>query len=141
VFYVGMAVDVDDLADVPVLAGLDQAHRDELAEWFDLEEVGDGRHITRQGSSGYAFYVVRSGRFTVEHDDQVVGRLERGAHFGEISILGDGRRSATVTADGDGSLLVLFGTRFRELQVASPEVAAALESSMRARLDRDAADG
>lgn len=134
-----MAVDVDDLAEVPVLAGLDQAHREELAEWFDLEEVGEGRHVTRQGSSGYAFYIVRSGRFTVEHDDEVVGHLERGDHFGEISILGSGRRTASVTAEGDGSLLVLFGTRFRELQVASPEVAAALELSMRERLERDAA--
>ena len=135
-----MPIDVSHLARVPVLATLDPKHLSELANWFEVEDVDDGRHLTTQGAAGYAFYVVDAGRFTVEHDGVVVRTLALGDHFGEISILGGGRRTATVTAQGPGRVLTLFGTRFRELQAASPEVAGALADSMRERLERDAAD-
>ena len=135
-----MAVDVALLQDVPVLADLDDAHRAELANWLDLDEVEAGRVLTRQGASGYAFYVVRSGELEVDHDGEVVGRLGPGDHLGEIALLGGGRRTATVRARTDATVLTLFGARFRELQSASPEVAAALEASMRQRLARDAGE-
>jgi CRP-like cAMP-binding protein len=57
-----------------------------------------------------------------------------GDYFGEMAILGDGRRMATVTATSDVTLFVLFGTEFRRLQKELPEIATRIESKMRERL-------
>jgi hypothetical protein len=48
----------------------------------------------------------------------------------EVAILGDGRRSATVTTTSPATLLVMFGTEFRRLQEAQPEIAARLDAAM-----------
>jgi CRP-like cAMP-binding protein len=48
--------------------------------------------------------------------------------------LGDGRRSATVTTTSPARLFVMFGTEFRQLQEAQPEVAAQLEAAMAERV-------
>jgi voltage-gated potassium channel len=54
--------------------------------------------------------------------------LGPGDYFGEVAILGDGRRSATVTTTSPARVLVLFGTEFRRLQQEHPEIAARLEA-------------
>ena len=46
--------------------------------------------------------------------------------FGEMAFFGDGRRNADVVAETAGRVLVMFGTRFREMQASMPEVAAQL---------------
>jgi CRP-like cAMP-binding protein len=51
-----------------------------------------------------------------------------------VAILGDGRRSATVTTTSPARLFVMFGTEFRQLQEAQPEVAAQLEAAMAERV-------
>jgi CRP-like cAMP-binding protein len=63
-----------------------------------------------------------------------IRELGPGDYFGEVAILGDGRRSATVTTTTPSQLLVLFGTEFRRLQEDQPEIAARLEAAM---ADRD----
>ena len=63
-----------------------------------------------------------------------IRELGPGDYFGEVAILGDGRRSATVTTTTQSQLLVLFGTEFRRLQEDQPEIAARLEAAM---ADRD----
>ena len=49
---------------------------------------------------------------------------------------GDGRRSATVVSDGPSVLWVMFGTRYRSLQMSHPEVAESIRSTAEARLLR-----
>jgi CRP-like cAMP-binding protein len=51
-----------------------------------------------------------------------------------VAILGDGRRSATVTSTSPVRLLVMFGTEFRRLEAAHPEIAAQIAEAMRARV-------
>ena len=63
-----------------------------------------------------------------------IRELGPGDYFGEVAILGDGRRSATVTTTTPSQLLVLFGTEFRRSQEDQPEIAARLEAAM---ADRD----
>ena len=58
--------------------------------------------------------------------------------FGEIAILGEGRRTATVTATEPVVVWTMFGTLFRDLQATRPDVAAALEAAMAERLAHDA---
>ena len=123
-----------DLSRVPLLADLPVDYREELSNRFEIEEHSDGHAIVREGGPGYAFYVIASGAATVTQEGRELRRLEAGDYFGEISIIGEGRRTATVTAVGPVVVWVLFGTAFRVLQSSRPEVATALESAMQQRL-------
>jgi CRP-like cAMP-binding protein len=60
-----------------------------------------------------------------------VRTLRSGDFFGELAILGDGRRTATVTTASPSQVLVLFGTEFRRLQQEFPETAGRIESALR----------
>ncbi len=122
----------DDLAAVPLFAGLEPDDRATLAAWFEVQNVSAGVKLTGEGASGYSFFILREGTATVTIDGIEVRTLEPGDFFGELAILGDGRRTATVTTASPVRVLVLFGTEFRQLQQEYPELAAQIESRLRA---------
>ena len=124
----------EDLAAVPLFADLDAYALAELAGRFEVEEYAAGRTIVSEGDAGYAFYVVADGLARVSSAGQVVRDLGPGEYFGEIAILGKGRRTATVAAVSDLVVWALFGTTFRVLQTARPDVADALRKAMAERL-------
>jgi voltage-gated potassium channel len=62
-----------------------------------------------------------------------VAQLGPGDFFGEMAILGDGRRQATVTTSSPAKVLVLFGTEFRQLEQDHPQIAEQIETAMRDR--------
>jgi CRP-like cAMP-binding protein len=74
------------------------------------------------------------GTAAVTSEGQSVATLGPGDFFGEIATLGDGRRTATVTSTSPVRLLVMFGTEFRRLEAAHPEIATRLTEAMQARL-------
>jgi CRP-like cAMP-binding protein len=122
-----------ELAGIPLFASLDPELLEIFAARFEVETVRAGHPLTRQGTSGYAFYIVKDGGAVVTRDDTELRRLGPGDFFGEMSILGDGRRTATVTADQDSTLWVLFGTSFRELEMQAPQVAKVIAEAVAER--------
>ncbi len=82
--------------------------------------------LTEQGAFDYAFFVLEQGRVRVEQDGRTVASLGPGDVFGEYVVLRRRRRNADVVAETAGRLLVMFGTRFREMQATMPDVAAQL---------------
>jgi CRP-like cAMP-binding protein len=124
----------EQLAAVPLFASLDEADRARLADWFEVRSVSAGTELAGEGASGYSFFVLQDGEATVTADGEQIRSLSSGDFFGEMALLGGGRRLATVTATSDGTVLVLCGTEFRRLQQELPEVAAELERVMRDRL-------
>ena len=120
-----------DLAGIPLFDALEPGDRASIASWFELEDVSPGVNLTGEGASGYSFYVLREGAATVTIDGDEVRTLCPGDFFGELALLGDGRRTATVTTASPSRVLVLFGTEFRRLQQEQPEIAARLESGLR----------
>jgi CRP-like cAMP-binding protein len=123
-----------DLAKIPLLADLSDQVREALAASFEVEVFAAGTDIVTQGRAGYAFYVLADGQVSVSQDGRELRVLSVGDFFGEIAILGDGRRTATVTAVTPAVTWVLFGTVFRALQVGRPDVAQALQQAMLDRL-------
>jgi CRP-like cAMP-binding protein len=126
-------VDTDMLATVPLFASLDKTQLSEIAPWFEARSVSAGTELVGQGASGYSFYILTDGSAVVANGDAAVAELGPGDFFGEGSILGGGRRDATITATSPSRLLVMFGTEFRRLQQAQPQVAAAIEEADRQR--------
>jgi len=122
-----------DLASVPLFEGLPHDDLTRLAEWFDVQSVSAGVTLTSEGASGYSFYVLLEGTAVVKAGDEAVAMCEPGDFFGEMAILGDSRRTATVTTTSPARLLVMFGTDFRRLQDSQPAIAAQLQQAMRER--------
>lgn len=86
-----------------------------------------------EGASGYSFFLLVDGTAVVTAGGTQLATLGPGDFFGEMAILGDGRRTATVTTTSSARLFVMFGTEFRRLQQAYPEIAARLEQAASAR--------
>jgi CRP-like cAMP-binding protein len=82
-----------------------------------------------------ALDVLAEGTATVTSEGQAVAMLGPGDFFGEIAILGDGRRSATVTSTSPVHMLVMFGNEFRRLEGAHPEIASRVKEAIQARVE------
>jgi ATP-binding cassette, subfamily B, bacterial HlyB/CyaB len=113
----------EDLRSMSLFAELGPAELEQVASWFDVEERECGATLTQQGASGYAFYVLRDGTATVIQGDEEIRRLGPGDFFGELSIIGDGRHTATVKATSHVTVWNMFGTEFRNLEQHFPELA------------------
>ena len=105
-----------------------------MAEWFDATSFSEGVKVAGEGAPGYSFFVIAAGAAVVSSGGDELARLGPGDFFGEVAILGDGRRSATVTTTSPARLFVMFGTEFRQLQEAQPEIATRLEAAMAERV-------
>jgi CRP-like cAMP-binding protein len=128
-----MPVTAADLASIPLFASLDDGDREELACWFDTQDASAGVRLTGEGAAGYSFFVLADGGAVVTVDDAEVATLDPGDFFGELAIIGDGRRTATVTTTTPSRLFVMFGTEFRKLQQSHPEIAAQIEAAIVSR--------
>ena len=125
----------ETLAAIPLFASLSEAELRELATWFDEQSVSQGVRLVGEGAAGYSFFVLVDGGVEVVAGEETLAQLGPGDFFGEMAILGNGRRVATVTATSPAKVLVLFGTDFRRLQQAHPDIAARLEEVMQQRLE------
>jgi voltage-gated potassium channel len=121
----------EDLAGIALFESLEPEARAAIAPWFELQDVSPGVNLTGEGASGYSFFILRDGAATVSIDGDQVRTLGPGEFFGELALLGDGRRTATVTTTSPAQVLVLFGTEFRRLQQEHPELAAEIETNLR----------
>jgi CRP/FNR family transcriptional regulator, cyclic AMP receptor protein len=121
----------DDLARIALFESLDADTLAAIAPWFEMREVSAGMKLIGEGAAGYSFFILQEGNATVTINGIEVRTLAPGDFFGELAILGDGRRTATVTTASPCQVLVLFGTEFRQLQQEHPEIAAQIESALR----------
>ena len=125
------------LADIPLFGALDETTRHEIAGQLDPVHVGAGQVVCEQGDTGDGLFLVVSGRLRVsvaaDGADRVLYDLGRGAIIGEMALLTDRPRAATVRAVRDSDLLVLRVSSFRSLLERSPEL---MSGIMRLLIDR-----
>ena len=124
----------DRLRAVPLFAGLDEGELAKVASWMDVEDYPMGKALTREGAADYEFFVLDEGSIRVEHEGRPLGTLRPGDVFGELALVGDARRRADAIADEDVTVLSMFGTHFRGMQMAMPLVAERLQRLAEARL-------
>jgi len=125
---------IDDLASVPLFGSLGEPQLRELENWFHVQHASEGKRLVGEGAPGYTFFVIADGTAVVTSDGTQLSTLGPGEYFGEIAILGKGRRTATVTSTSPVRLLVMFGTEFRQLETAHPDIAAHIVEVMESRL-------
>jgi hypothetical protein len=104
--------EVELLRGVPFFASLPEASIERLARRAADESFGAGTTIVAQGDPGESFYVVRDGSAEVLVDAAPTGTLEAGDYFGEVALLRNVPRTATVRAQTDVGLLVVTRADF-----------------------------
>jgi putative peptide zinc metalloprotease protein len=104
-----------ELARIPLFRHLTAAERDLLLESFEPMVAAPGKVIVREGERGDRFYVIRSGSATVLKSGSKVAELGPGDAFGEMALLLDVPRTATVRAIGRTELLALGKDQFHDL--------------------------
>jgi CRP-like cAMP-binding protein len=127
-------VSPDDLTCSPLFAELDSNELRELANWFHVQNSSEGVKLVGEGAPGYTFFVLADGTAEVTSEGTTLATLGSGDYFGEIAILGEGRRTATVTSTSPVKLLVIFGTEFRQLEALHPAISSHLTDAMKSRL-------
>jgi CRP/FNR family transcriptional regulator, cyclic AMP receptor protein len=112
----------DHLKQVPFFAGLPKKELDLLAQQTDEIDVAPGKVLAREGDLGHEFFVIESGSADVTRGGEQLGQLGAGDYFGELALLDEDRRTATVTATSPMALIVMTRSNFRSLDRAMPEV-------------------
>ncbi|MDC8981943.1 DHA2 family efflux MFS transporter permease subunit [Mycobacterium marinum] len=124
--------EADLLGNLPLFAGLDAAALAELADRVEEVELQAGSYLFLAGDASDSLYVIRRGRVQVLHGDIVIKELGRGEVLGELGLLIDAPRSASVRALRDSRLVRLTKAQFD--QIADRGVLAALVRVLATRL-------
>ena len=95
------------LAAAPLLAGVDAAGLERIADRTVEVVFTDGHVIARQGEVGTGFFLIASGGARVVRDGQTITTLGPGDFFGELSVLDGLPRIAQVLAEGETTCLAL----------------------------------
>ncbi len=104
---------VEVIERVPLFANMSPRDTEGIAALFKERRFAPGETVTKEGTGGAAFFVIESGQATVSVGGQQRATLSAGDYFGEIALIDEGARSATVTADSE---LVCYGLTYWEFR-------------------------
>ena len=104
---------VEALQRVPLFADLSESELREIALLFKERHFAPGETVVKEGADGAAFFLVDSGEATVSVGGAERPSLKPGDYFGEIALIDEGARSATITATSE---MVCYGLTFWEFQ-------------------------
>ena len=127
-------IEAERLAEIPVFEAVDRALLEGVAKAFVTEQFAAERVVIREGDEGDRFYVIARGRLevcreTAGEQPQRVAVLSDGNHFGEMALLSDAPRNATVRTLTPATLLALPRGQFLNFVGRSPGVRARLEAT------------
>jgi len=127
------------LPQIPLFSDLPRDAFIELFERCPLRRFGGGETILQQGTRGESFFVICEGVVRVVREEGSartdVARLQEGAFFGEMALLSDAPRSASVVSDSDETqLLEISAQVLAALSQRYPSVAQALKKFCRQRM-------
>ena len=124
----------ETLARVPLFEGLSASERLKIVGLFKQRKFAAGETVTKEGADAAAFFVIESGTATVTIRGERRGTMQPGDYFGEIALIDEGVRSATVTADTDLVCQGLTLWDFRPWVEQNPGVAWSLLQTLARRL-------
>jgi len=112
-----------ELQHVPLFAELNQRQLRKLARGFKERTFVPGRTVVREGHmDGVGFFVIAEGEAVVSVDDVELARLQPGSYFGELAMISEQPRGATVTASTRLRCLVMAFWDFRKFAKDNPDV-------------------
>ncbi len=132
-----MPASVEQLQRVPLFADLDRRELQALASSFKERRFSPGETVAAEGAGGIGFFVIDEGQAKVSVRGESRATLGPGDYFGEIALIDEGGRSASIVAATDLLCYGMTAWEFRPFVEEHPQVAWALLRTL-ARRFRDA---
>jgi CRP/FNR family transcriptional regulator, cyclic AMP receptor protein len=120
----------DLLKRVPLFSDLDRKELERVAASMKERTFSAGETVTSEGSSGVGFFVIESGSAKVTVGGADRRTLGAGDYFGEVALLNESARTATITAESDLKCYGLTSWEFRPLVETQPSIAWKLLQAM-----------
>ncbi len=125
---------IEFLKKIPLFAGLSKKDLAAVARVAEEVDVSSGEVILFQDDSAPAAYVLVTANAIVRRNNRKVAELGSGAVVGELALLSDAPRTATVVATTDGTILEIHRRHFLALIGDSPALARRLLAQLADRL-------
>jgi CRP-like cAMP-binding protein len=132
-----MSAPLDAVRNVPLFNDLEEKDLEVLARQMHERRFPEGAAVTTEGATGAGFFVIAEGNADVSIAGEHRATLGPGDYFGEIALIDDGVRSASITAATDLLCYGLTPWEFRPFVEEHPQVAWALLQTL-ARRNREA---
>ncbi len=123
-----------DLRGIWLFGGCSQAELRRIHKVVERVDVPAGTLLVEQGEPGLLFFVIVEGRASVRHGKRTVDTLGPGQFFGELALLDNRPRFASVVCDTDMTLLVIRRRDFDRVLEATPTLVRKLLQAMAGRL-------
>ena len=114
---------VETLQKVPLFSGLERRDLERIADSFKERRYSAGDTIAGEGQGGAGFFVISEGTANVTVQGQERGALGPGDYFGEIALIDEGARTATVTAETDMTCYAMTFWEFRPIVETDARIA------------------
>ncbi len=115
-------MDEKRLESIPLFAGLSRKERRSVAQRADEVDLEAGREIVRKGEYAYEFFAIEEGTAEVKRGDQHLAELGPGDFFGEMGLIENAPRNASVVTRSPLTAVVMTGSAFRQIDRELPEV-------------------
>src|SRR5438876_10108303 len=117
-----MPLTTEQLEQIDLFSGLDRKDLQSLANSFKEVTFAQGEEIVGENKGGVGFFVIDSGEAKVTVRGEERARIKAGEHFGEIALIDEGARTATVTAETELRCYGLTSWAFRPLVEHNPSI-------------------
>jgi CRP-like cAMP-binding protein len=128
-------MDESRLASIDLFSSLSKRERSEIASRADEIDVEEGTHLVREGEFAYEFFVIEEGSAEVLRGGQHVADLGPGDFLGEMGIVTQAPRNASVVARSQIRVLVMSEQDFRGIARTFPAVAERIREAVRERCE------
>jgi CRP/FNR family cyclic AMP-dependent transcriptional regulator len=127
---------IEHLRSIPIFSACGPGDLQRVAQLVDEVDIADGKVIMREGESGTEMYIIVSGKARAEKGGRLINEFGPGAVFGEMSLISEGARTATVTADGPLVAFVVAHREFHSLMDTHPEFRMRILEGLAAKVRR-----
>jgi CRP/FNR family cyclic AMP-dependent transcriptional regulator len=118
-----MSAPVELLQSIKLFDGVQRKEIEAIARSFKERDFSAGDVIAEEGRGGIGFFVIESGTAKASRGEKVIATLGPGQSFGEVALIDEGPRSATITAETDLKCWGLSAWEFRPLAETNATVA------------------
>ena len=125
---------VELLQRIPLFAELEPRELARLSESFKERTFSAGEPVATEGEGGAGFFVIESGEASVTVHGDERGRLGPGDYFGDVAMIDQGDRTASIKAESDLKCYGLTFWDFRPIVESEPRIAWPLLQAMAKRL-------
>jgi CRP-like cAMP-binding protein len=125
---------IEHIRAVPLFARASKSELAEVAKLADEIDFGPGKELIREGETGREFFVLLDGTADVRRNGRKIRTLGPGDFFGEIALVANTPRTATVVTSSEVELLVITARSFKMLLDHQPQLANKVLTALAERL-------